>query len=273
MNNLERKIEATIVEAGGKWGIIVEDLKDKKKRIVINETELFAAQSIIKVPIMAAVFAAYEDKKLNLNDLKKLRKEDIVGGTGVLKHMSVGLEITVFDLVTLMIIQSDNTATNILIELVGFEKIKSMMEYGGMVNSCFMKKLMIYPATNKDMENYITAEDIHLFYKKLTEGKILSRDSSEQMIRILKKQQIRNALPFYLPEINNDILGEEPKWQLANKTGTGHHIQHDVGILYVRDQSVLITVLSKNLTAVKSLHTIAHIGKEVYDYLKVKEAK
>lgn len=268
MNKLQEKIESTILKAGGEWGIIIEDLNDKTKKIVINDTELFAAQSIIKVPIMAAVFAAYENKKLNLNDLKKLRKEDIVGGTGILKDMSVGLEITVYDLVTLMIIQSDNTATNILIDLVGFDEIKNMMEYGGMEKSCFRKKLMIYPATNTDVENYITAADIHVFYKKIATGKIVSRYSSEKMIHILKKQQIRNALPFYLPENDNNIIGEGSKWELGNKTGTGHRIQHDVGILYVQNQSLLITVLSKNLLAVKSLHTIAHIGKEVYNYLE-----
>src|SRR5699024_809939 len=139
------------------------------------KTEQFAAQSIIKVPIMAAVYAAYESDEFNLSDQICLKQEDFVGGSGVLQHMTPGSQLTIYDLITLMIIQSDNTATNILIDRLGFASIQQVMQTYEMKNSTFQKKLMIYPATERDVENYLTPADIHSFYRKLVTGTVISR--------------------------------------------------------------------------------------------------
>src|SRR5699024_5872620 len=103
----------------------------------------FAAQSIIKVPIMAAIFTAYENGEFFLSEKRTIRKEDLVGGSGVIQHLSPGTELSIYDLMMLMIIQSDNSATNILIDLVDFELINQVMQEGGMRDSRLNKKLMI----------------------------------------------------------------------------------------------------------------------------------
>src|SRR5690625_4703146 len=167
------------------WGITIEHLNTNKK-LMINDQESFAAQSMIKVPIMAAAFDAYENGELNLSDSIPLHREFQVGGSGILQHISPGTTLTIYDLITLMIIQSDNAATNILIDLLGFSKIQAVMEAYGMEQSVIRKKLMIYPVTDVDVENYMTPADIHLFYKKLALGKVISRYSSEEMVKILK---------------------------------------------------------------------------------------
>lgn len=268
MDQLHKKIEEIIHAADGEWGIVIEDLNLKKK-FSINEKQLFAAQSIIKVPIMAAVYKAYEQGEFKLSDPLPLLREQLVGGAGVLQHFSPGTELSIYDLVMLMIIQSDNTATNILIELVGFDRINQVMQAGGMKESRLKKKLMILPHTKEDVENYISAEDIHIFYKNIAYGKVVSGYSCLQMIEILKKQQFRNAIPYDLPENDREIIGSIPEWELANKTGWDSNYQHDVGILYVQDRSAIITALSKNAGAKVSLNIISKIGKEVYEYLKL----
>lgn len=270
MQAVQEEITKWINTGGGQWGIVVEDL-DSDKKIAINENQFFAAQSIIKVPIMAAVFAAYEHGAFFLSDKRPIRKEELVSGSGVLQHLSPGTELSIYDLMMLMIIQSDNTATNILIDLVGFDLINQVMQEGGMKDSCLKKKLMIYPHTEKDVENYLNARDIHEFYKNIALGKIISGYSCLQMIEILKKQQVRNAIPNDLPDQQSNIIGSLPEWQLANKTGWDTHYQHDVGILYVKNHSAVITILSKGIGSKQALDVSGKIGRLVYDYLNAKD--
>ena len=268
MNNLQGKLENIVADAGGEWSIVVEDL-DTHHRLVIHPTVQFAAQSIIKVPIMAALFEAHEKKLVDLGEFITLKREDIVQGAGNLQFLSPGIQLPVYDLITLMIIQSDNTATNLLIDLLGLDEINKFMEQIGMENSCLGRKLMIYPVTEFDCQNYITASDTSLLMKKIATGQLISRNSCQHMIRILKQQQIRNGLPAYLPASSNEIIGVLPTWELANKTGWDADHQHDAGILYVNQRSVTITALSRQVDSLKSLHALARIGQEVYDYVHV----
>lgn len=265
MEKLKDTLNNLAVEAGGHWGIVVEDLHSNDM-LEINSNRQFAAKSIIKIPIMAAVFAAYEDQQLSFSDLVTLKQEDMVGGSGVLQHLSPGIQLPVYDLVTLMIIQSDNTATNILVDMIGFNRVQEIMEQIGMEKSCFRKKLMIYPA-KENVENFITARDIATLLKKLAAGNILSGYSCERMINILKKQQILNGLPAYLPASDSEVIGVTPKWELANKTGWDVGHQHDVGILYVGEKCFTIVALSEKVQSNVALETLAKIGREVYHYI------
>jgi beta-lactamase class A len=250
-------------KAGGQWGIVLEDLTTNE-RWTLNENQRFYAASLIKVPIMTAVFAEAYAGKFAFEDKLKLRREDLVGGAGVLQHMSPGTEIAIADLVTLMIIQSDNTATNILIDLLGKDVIRSVMARTEMNNSQFYNKLMIVPA---ELEGYneVTAADMANHFRYLSTGKIISHHSCLQMINLLKKQQIRDCLPLFLPDPEGEIIGTLPRWELANKTGTVSNIQHDTGILYVGDKAITICALSKDVEAKRARETIGHIGRIVYE--------
>ncbi|WP_224653647.1 serine hydrolase, partial [Escherichia coli] len=125
----------------------------------INGDECFYAASIIKVPIMAAVFAAAEKGVVRLGERLPLRRDDIVGGSGVLQFMSPGIELPIYDLLTLMIIQSDNTATNMLIDLIGMETIQAFLKELGMERSEIHHKFMIVQA-NRVHSNEITASEM-----------------------------------------------------------------------------------------------------------------
>lgn len=263
------KLAAAILElvekAGGQWGIVLEDLTTSE-RWALNEHQRFYAASLIKVPIMTAVYAEAYAGRFALEEKRKLRREDLVGGSGVLQHMSPGTEIAIADLVALMIVQSDNTATNILIDLIGKEAIRAVMARTEMNNSQFYNKLMIVPA-EREGNNEVTAADMANHYRYLATGSIISLHSCQQMIDILKKQQIRDCLPLFLPNPEGEIIGMLPLWELANKTGTVNNIQHDTGILYVGDKAVTVCVLSKDVEAKRARETIGHIGRVVYEHL------
>ncbi|WP_139490401.1 serine hydrolase [Brevibacillus dissolubilis] len=261
---LEDQIFRIIDQAGGAWGVVIEDLHTKEKIEHQPDVRFFAA-SLIKVPIMTAVFADVYAGKYAFEDRLSLRQEDLVGGAGVLQHLQPGLSLSIYDLVMLMIIQSDNTATNILIDQAGRDSIRAIMDKTGMVNSQFYNKLMIIPA-ELEGRNEVTAGDMASILRHLAHGSVISYDSCLRMIDILKRQQLRDALPLLLGDPDHDIIGGQPKWELANKTGTVTGIEHDTGILYTGQSAVLISVLTKDATdSLTAKRAIGEIGKLVYE--------
>ncbi|HET7579126.1 MAG TPA: serine hydrolase [Bacillales bacterium] len=265
MEHLKQQLKQIVEVAGGSWAIVLEDL-DREEKWNLNGEQPFYAASVIKLPIMAAVFAAADKGKFKLGDCLTLKREDLVGGSGVLQHLSPGIELPIYDLAMLMIIQSDNTATNILIDLVGKDPIREAMQDLGMSDSAFYTKLMTVPVDSP--RNSITASDVSGLLKKLALGKFVSLYACEQMIDILKKQQVRNGLPGYLPDDDSEIVGVNPEWEVANKSGWVTGIHHDAGIFYVGSRTMIVTAFSKGCDTLVAPDALAKIGKAVYTYMK-----
>lgn len=266
MKRLQEKIEAHLESAKGTWSVAVEDVNVGALFSMNGDESLYAA-SIIKVPIMAAVFTAAEEGDIRLGDKLTLRKDDMVGGSGVLQFMSPGIELPICDLVTLMIIQSDNTATNMLIELIGMGKIQAVMNGLGMERSEIHHKLMIVQA-NRVNSNEITATDMNALLTRIARGKCVSLHASEQMARIMKQQQLSNGLIDSLPARNTSVVGAIPEWEIAGKTGNVEGIMHECALLYVRGRCMAVTVLSKGCPDDEAREMIAQIGSEVYSYAR-----
>lgn len=265
MKQLKLKIEQHTADAGGIWGIVLEDL-DREEVWSLNERESFYAASVIKLPIMATVFDLAEQGELMLGETVTLQREDQVGGAGVLQHMTPGTNLSVYDLLTLMIIQSDNTATNMLIDFVGMEHIRKTMDDLGMKNSVFHHKLMIVPVHFIE-RNKITAADISGLLKKFATGQCTSLHACEQMIKIMKKQQLQNGFSIYLPKMDSTLVGINPMWQLASKSGSVTGIQHDVGIFFVGNRTMTLTALSRGCESLGAQKALAKMGEAVYSYM------
>jgi len=270
MNNefqqLIAQITSIIETVGGTWGIALLDL-DTKESWEWNEHKSFYSASIIKIPIMIALFTADERKEIKFSDTLILKRGDQVSGSCILQYMTPGTRFTIYDLITLMIIQSDNTATNMLIDLVGVQAVQETMKGIGLVSSKFYHKMMTVEADRKGL-NEITAHEMTDMLQKLTTGKIISIHACEQMINILKKQQIRNLLPAKIPKQDKSATGAQENWHLANKTGNVSGIQHDIGIFYGGKRTFIASVLSKGLDDLVSSENIAQIGLAIYNYLR-----
>lgn len=266
MKELVSRVQQLIAPSKGTWGIVLEDL-NLGERWEHNEQELFYAASVIKVPIMASVYSAVEQGNLDLTKLVVLNEKDYVGGSGVLQHFTPGSSLPLQDIIMLMIIQSDNTATNLLIDLVGVESIQNTMVEAGMVYSTFYNKLMLSKPNPKGA-NRIAALDIAILLNKMATGDLVSRTASEQMIDVMKKQQVRDCLPEKLPSPYADFNHEMTPWELANKTGWIPGTRHDVGIFYVGDRKLIATILSKDEDDLLSKRILSQIGEEIYKYLQ-----
>ena len=269
---IEKRLGEIIAGAEGTWGVVVEELgqaSGQRLHFSHMDDERFIAESVIKVPIMAAVYEAADNGQFSVSDQLTLRKEDLVGGSGFLYTLSPGLKLTIRDLITMMIIQSDNTATNMLIDLVGKEQIEQTMRNLGMNQSRYSRKLMIYPVDVTE-NNMITAGDVASMLGKIASGAFLSQRACEEMIAIMNKQQVVNGLPSLLPD--RAEAGAFSEWKLPCKSGWDTGRQHDVGVLIVAGRKITITALSKDVQASAALRTLGLLGKAVYDYATTNES-
>lgn len=117
MLSLEKRIETELISYNGKMGIYIDDLKGHK--IEFNSLEKFETASSIKSFILVDLFEQAESGAKDLNEILKYEEEDYVDGSGVLNSLDVGVEMTAINLARLMIIVSDNVATNIIIRYLG----------------------------------------------------------------------------------------------------------------------------------------------------------
>ncbi|TBL76006.1 serine hydrolase [Paenibacillus thalictri] len=263
MEQLAQNITNLVRQAGGVWGIAVEDLQSGE-RFGLNEHGGFMAASLIKLPIMAAVYAAAYEGRLRLDDQVSLRAGDKAGGSGILQHMAPGMVMSIKDLITLMIIQSDNTATNMLIDLIGPEPIRRTMLDLGMQQSVFANKTGLF-LTDPPGQNITTAADVSLLLRKLASGSFISRHACADMIAVMKLQQLGNGLAERLPAPSASTVGRIPEWQWAGKTGSLTGIAHEAGVLYVGHRSIIVSVLSESTANPGDVRKmISSIGEQVF---------
>jgi beta-lactamase class A len=251
---------AIISHAEGFKGTAYVAVKDYNRnwRIDIASDMQVPAASIIKVPIMAAVFSAQEEGKLSLSDKIKLRQKDKTGGSGTLKTQRSGKEYSIKELIGLMNTISDNTATNILINLLGFDYLNAWFRDNGLKGTTLSRLMMDMASRDKGIENYTTAEDMTLIFDKMYKGRLISNDVSSECLNILKNQKTRNRIPAKLPKGT----------VVAHKTGLEKGICHDAGIVFTQNGDFLICVLTRHehSNSYKSRQLISNIAYTVYRY-------
>ncbi len=181
------------------------------------------AASVIKIPVLIETFRQIQAGMLKKDQLYVLEEGDKLPSCGCLNRMHAGLNLTVQDLYNLMIILSDNTATNILIRLLGgTEEINGSLAKMG-YQTCRVNRLLFdSEASDKGIENYVSGREIGDMLEKMYRGKMIDRKSSEEMLEIMKSQRLKNKIPFY-------FQGCVP---IAHKTGEDDGITHDVGIIF-----------------------------------------
>ncbi len=230
--------------------------------------EPFVAASTIKVPILVALYDAAARGELRLDELCRLTPEDQVTGSGVLQLLSAGVRLPLRDVAELMITVSDNTATNMILDRVGTERVNACMQSLGLRRTRVWRKLQVIPAAIAE-PNTVTAAELARLLELLARGRAVSWDASRRMVATLKRQQINDALPSRLPapeDGGDPAVGALPQWELAHKTGgiVGH--QHDVGLLYLPRRTVLVCVLTRNCGSAREARgLIAEVGRAVFD--------
>ncbi len=205
-------------------------------RFSLRGDERFISASTIKIPIMVEIYRQIDRGTLALDDLFTLTKDDICPGSGVLLQLHPGIELTLRDIVYLMMSISDNTATNMLIDLAGMENVNATIASLGMAHSALGRKMRGVPAADGSPENWATPNDFRAVIAAILTGTAASRESCDGMIEMLTLQQNARRIGRYFPE---DTL----PW--GSKTGTVGDVSHDAGFVRGPDGDLIVTTFTQ----------------------------
>jgi beta-lactamase class A len=188
---LHRQLDAIAAAHHGVLGYAVINL-DTGERLSLRGDETFPTASLIKVPILVTLYDLAEKKELSLDDPLTVLKIDQVPGSGVLQFMHPGMELSVHDAAALMIILSDNTATNLILDKIAIRRVWQKMEALGLPHTKVHSKVYLRLASVA-MDSSIkyglgvsTPNEMAHLFELLAEGKAVSPAADSAMLEILR---------------------------------------------------------------------------------------
>ena len=248
--SLKSVVESSLKDTTGTYGIAIKNLKTGESYYQ-NEQKIFEIGSLYKLWIMAAVYnqiqngALTEDEVLS-EDVITLNENFNIDPD--LAELSEGtITLTVQDALNQMITISHNYAALLLTEKIKLSSVAEFLKVNGFNESSV--------GTDGNPPKS-SSNDIALFYEKLYKNELASEENTQKMIDLLKKQQLSDGLPKYLPTES----------QIPHKTGDIGWFKHDGGIVYSGKGDYIIVVMSESNSPAGAQERIAMLSKAVYDY-------
>jgi beta-lactamase class A len=242
LTKLRPLLEQRIAQHKGTVGVAVIDLANGEKLSIRGE-EQFPSASVIKLPILIELFHQIQRGPLKLSDPIYMLPSDQRPGSGVLNMLSAPHVLTVGDAATLMIVLSDNSATNLIIDKVGIRTVNTRLDSLGLKTTRLNAKSFMVYATSVDSAStriwglgVTTPSDIATLLAGLYHGTMVSDTASKQMIAILKNNFDDLGIPRHMPA---DV-------EIANKTGAGNTMRHDCAIVYSKQHDYVLCIMTKD---------------------------
>ena len=253
----KKEIKKIISQVEGSVCINFYDL-NKNNVFSINGDKKVLSASMIKLLILAELMKKISENKFSLSDTIMIADSMKTGGDGVLKELNTEHHFTLKELATLMIVVSDNQATNILIDFLGMENINQLGKELRLKKTFLGRKMMDIEARKKGYDNYTCADDISLLLKLIYQEKLINKEASQLMLDILLRQQQGERLQRYLP---SDI-------KIAHKCGDLDNLENDGGIIWLGDRAYILVVLTNGMPNLQCKQIIGKISKFVYDKME-----
>src|SRR4051794_27956722 len=209
--------------------------------------------STIKLAIMVECFAEAADGKLKLSEPIRLRASEKVSGSGILQELSDEIALPLRDVVDLMIVLSDNRATNLILDRIGGNPVNERMAALQMTQTRLMRKILGDGSKLKAEMSGVTEEgakpenkkwgigrssprEMVSLLEKLYRGELVNKTASDEMIEILKRQRDRNGIGRDMKDVT-----------IASKSGALEHLRSDVGIIYSKNGPVAMAITIDNI--------------------------
>jgi len=228
----------------GTYGVYVYQFK-KGNEYGVNYQQVFPAASLMKLPVILTLYQEVEIGVLDLETEYVLKETDKLGGVGVLQAKPAGGVYTYHQLVEYIGQYSDNTANNVLIKLLGREKIQQTIDTLGMEKT--------------SLEKYETSpEDMGIFFRKLYQGSIVSRENRDEIFGFLTKTAFEDRIPAGVPE----------EIQVAHKIGTEFGNYSDAGIIFANPPAggFVLVIISKNARESEAFEVLPQITQKVWEF-------
>jgi beta-lactamase class A len=263
---LDQQIEALLMNFRGSVGIYAKDL-NRNRIYQYHATEVFPTASVFKVPVMIELFRRVSRGEITLDERRRVASGISKHGGGALKYLNDAPELSLRDYCRLMIILSDNVATDTLMQIVNPESITSTMTRLGFrrtrvsgnlttmhyrmygISSTVAspeddlvlqdraragKPLAAGLVDRSSNGNITTPKEMGTMFEKLYKGEIISPEASSQMVEILKQNTNRSMIPKYLP----------PNIVVAHKNGATEGVRADVGIVYLDQGPIVVSIFA-----------------------------
>ena len=238
---MEKRIKAELQSYDGVMSVYADDFHGNVISMGIDEK--FETASTIKTYILACLFDQVEKGRGDLDQILTYRAEYFVDGSGVLCSLEAGASMRVRDIAALMIIVSDNVATNMMIDYLGLDKINACIQRLG------CKDTMLHNPIHFERYEKLgttTVRDYASIFTRLARGQLISQEADRQMVEILKKQHYNSMIvkdfpPVYMDQDNTDDI----LIQVASKSGSMDACRNDGGIIYTPYGPYVLVMFNK----------------------------
>ncbi|MBC7360879.1 MAG: serine hydrolase [Candidatus Aminicenantes bacterium] len=255
-NQLTAQLRSISDSLDGILGIAIKDLSTGKT-FFLNENEVFPQASSIKITILLEVLKQAEEGRLKLDEFINLTPEVKVGGGPILAFLgNPSLRISIKDLCILMVVLSDNTATNILIDRVGMKAVNDRLISLGLTQTKLRRKMMDLKAAEEGRENISTPLEMMTLLEKVWKGSVLLPASRQEFFNILalpKDSPLQQAVP-------EGIV-------VADKPGELEAVRCDSGVVFLKKHPYLICVMTTYLSPEADGNAVIRkIGRLVFNH-------
>lgn len=272
---LRQDVQRILTEREGVYGFALTNL-DSGAGFDVNGDTLFNTASVIKTPIMVEVYRQANEGAFALDDPVEMRASHQTGGSGLIRLFRAGLKLTIRDAVVAMIVVSDNTATNMCLDLVGRESVNRTMRELGLERT-ESRRFVTFETPDSIYREPIgvtTPNEMNRLNGLIANGEVVDRAACDDMLDILSFQQHADLIPRYIPRTTDPATGIRTP-RICHKTGaaTGATAaRNDSGILYIPDGPRLaFSAFSWGVPDTRrgsdqeAVLTFARIGRLVYD--------
>ncbi len=275
---------ATVVKAfRGRMGVAAFDLRTGAT-IAVEADARFPTASTIKTAVMIEAWQQAADGRLPMETRLALAGVDKVGGSGILRGLGDGVSLSVADLVHLMIVLSDNTATNMLIERLGTARVNARLDAYGLTDTRLFRPTFRdgRPDVLPDLEREFglgmtTPREMAKLMALIAQGKAVSAAASDAMLATLRRQQDRAMIPRSLPgtvQVGNKTGTDEEKHAAAD--GIKRHVRADAAIVTGPNVNYVVAIYAREIEDTRwsvdndALVTGARVSRMIFDYFSSK---
>ncbi len=288
------RLEQRVAGVEGRFGVAAWPVGKPDQAVGINMDESFPTASVFKVPLLYALYQMHDRGEVDLAQRIRVETEHLVPGSGVLQDLNTGIEPTIRDLAVLMIVLSDNQATDMLYAIVGADRIHAAMDELELHRTRvpMSTRALLYDYVGMDPNNpehtydmslermrkgeynregaawsdmdgsgndLTTAREMARLCEAIEQGVGLSAAARDGMLDIMKRQKFNERIPAGLPE-NTDV---------AHKTGSLKGVRNDAGVVYAPAGPYTVAIFSKRLGDEKAgVQAIGDLSKIVWETLR-----
>lgn len=231
-------IRAIVAGTDAVVGVAILDLTDDRT-FLHDADDVFPTASTIKIAVLAELYRQHERATTGgggarLDDLYTVDAKHVVGGSDIMGGLTPGItRITNRDLATMMVAVSDNSATNVLIERVGMERVNAWLAELGLKSTRLRRQMMDVRAAQQGRENTATPRELVTLLAALHRGKVLNKANTDDFFRLLSTHK-----HGYIPELLPAEL------TVADKPGDLDAVRNDAGIVFVPGRPFAIAVMT-----------------------------